>query len=280
MSLTYKTFDEYRNAIAPHLDAVIASRRDPECELVVAHAFLLFSFVIEDMQAKATKNKEILDKIGIMLVELQDVLRGLVHGMNVVSPVVLGALLRVSFEVRCNFQFIVTRSDPALFADRYKRYGRVSELEHDLSLPPEERIVKPGTREDILKTCAEWITTKANGDLRFGHDWTLQNEFSSLKKRADALGLASDYLKVYGATSQFVHGTALLWNGYRGPDGTVGPIGTTGQCRWMAMLAAMHCMNVVQDAASFFGFECDQREYDLWCAAWLRLANSAQKKPR
>jgi hypothetical protein len=220
MSLRYKTFDEYRNAVAPHLDAMIAARRDPECEDVLAHAFLLFSFVIEDMQAKATKNKEILNQIGIMLVELQDVLRGVVHGMNVVSPVVIAALLRVAFEVRCNLQFIFSRPDPGLFADRYRRFARVSELAYDESLAPEQRLIKPQTRQDILKACAEWITVKPNGELHFGHNWTHQKEFRSVKQRAEALGLASDYRAAYAATSQYVHGTALLWNGYRGPDGS------------------------------------------------------------
>lgn len=275
MSLTHKTFDDYRNAIVGHLDNVIASRKDPECELVLAHAFLLYSFVIEDMQAKSKKNREILDKTGIMLVELQDVLRGIVHGMDAVSPVVLATLLRVSFEIRCNLRFIMTRRDPALYADRYRRFARLSELAYDDSLPAEKRLLKAETRADIVKTCGEWITTKPDGDLHFGHNWTAEKQFGSLKKRAEILGFADEYRASYSATSQYVHGTALLFNAYRGPDGAIGPIGNTAPCRRMALLAARHGMRAMREAARFFGLPLNFREYKVWLAAWLRVAKKA-----
>lgn len=275
MSLTHKSFDEYRKAVAPRLDEEIAARRDTECEIVLAHAFLLFSYVIEDMQSKATKDRAILDTIGIMLVELQDVLRGVVHGMGAVSPVVLGSLLRVAFEVRCNFEFITSRAEPARYADRYSRFGRVSELAHDEQLPPDQRRVKPETRAEIVAECGEWIRIKTGGGLHFDHDWNAEKEFSNLKKRALAIGLADDYLKVYGATSQYVHGTMLLWNGYRGPDGKVGPLGSTAPCRRMALLAVYHCMHTLRTAAEFFGLPFDEAEYLHWRVQWV--ASSEQQ---
>ncbi len=157
--------------------------------------------------------------------------------MNVVSNVVLGSLLRVAFEVRCNFEFIASRAEPARYADRYRRFGRVSELAHEEQLPPDQRRVAPETRAEILATCREWVSVKSDGELRFGRDWVAEKEFSNLKKRAVAVGLIDDYLKVYGATSQYVHGTMLLWNGSQGPDGKVGPIGNTAPCRHTALLA-------------------------------------------
>jgi hypothetical protein len=267
MSSTHD-FDDYRNTIAPHLDAMIAARQDPACEHVLGHAFLLYSFVIEDMQAKARRNQEILDNIGIMLVELQDVLRGVVHGMNVVSPV-----------VRCNLQFILLRPNPRLFADRYRRFARVSELAHDESLPPQKRRIRPEVREDILKKCGEWISVKPNGDLHFSWNWTSEKRFKTLKQRAEALGLGSDYAGNYAAMSQFVHGTALLRNGYRGPDGNIGPIGETAQCRRFALMAAMHCMRSAVLVARFFRFPWSSREYAIWRVGWLRLAEKVEVKP-
>lgn len=262
MSLHHKTFDEYRNAVAPHLDEVIGSRRDPECEFALAHAFLLFSFTIEDLKEKATTNTKILDDVGIMFVEMQDVLRGIVHGMNILSPATLAALLRIAFEIRCNLKFIYSSLSPSVYADRYRRFRAASILYNEQANHPGQPMLTAERRQELLRESDEWIrSVTPDGWFDFSTNWTAEKELRSLKKRAARAGLESQYEGSYAATSQFVHGTALAAQGYVGGDGRINAIGHTEMCRRFAVLGALNCLHAAVEGVRFFGWPFDAPEF-------------------
>lgn len=271
MSLTHKTFREFAEHVSANLDQYIATRRDRALEDALWHGFLLYSYVVEDCQPKATKNRKVLDKTGIMLIEGQDVLRGIVHGMAAVSPVVLATMLRVAIELRCNYRFIMSRPDPLTYADRYFRFGRVITLAHDEEGKAGGDVLTREDREAILASSPEWLVkskdgtlaTRKDGRLRINLNWTADPQFDSLKKIAAEVGLANDYRTAYGATSQAVHGSALVTNLYRDADG-IHPVGVTAPCKRLAALGAFQCMRLVGEAADFFGIPFDDGEYAAW----------------
>lgn len=263
LSLHHKSFEEYRNAVAPHLDEVIGSRRDPECEFALAHAFLLFSFTIEDLKEKATTNAKILDDVAITFIEMQDVLRGIVHGVTILSPATLAALLRIAFEIRCNLKFIYSSLSPSVYADRYRRFRSASILYNEQANHPGQPMLTPERRQELLRESDEWIrSVTPDGRFEFSTNWTAERELKSLKKRAARAGLEPQYEGSYAVTSQFVHGTALAAQGYLGGDGTINAIGQTETCRRFAVLGAMNCLHAALEGVRFFGWPFDAPEFD------------------
>lgn len=262
MSLTHRNHVEYAAAVAPRLQKFIDGQRDRKFELALGGAFSLYSFITEDFRAKATANLEIYDCIGVMMVEVQDAFRGILHGQASLSPVTLAALTRVALEVRFNLEFIVSRDDPAVWADRYKRYGQVSTLAHDVGKPSDQRRLSEEEVARIRRACGEWVRERPEGGLKFNFNWTADSRFDSLKKIAAAVGLTPDYESTYSVTSNYVHGTYLLINAYHGPQG-IGPVGGVGKCKQMAFLGANHCLSTMKAACAFFGVPLDDLVYAL-----------------
>ena len=253
-------FEAWAARAAAHFDRLLAERRDSEFEKALHRAFLLYTYVFDDCTARATKNKDVLAKTGVMLIEVQDALRGLLQGMTTLSPVILSMLLRVVIEIRCNLRFILTRKDPLVYADRFFRYGRFSAVAHDETNPGRRRLVTPAERDKILRESSEWITTRPNGTLKFRFNWTGDPQFATLKQIAKEAGLEDRYVSAYSATSQIVHCTVLATNHYSN-DGLFGPVGDTRFCKRLASLAALDAMFTIREAADFFGLPYDKDEF-------------------
>ena len=79
MSQKFKDHFEYARQLALLLDAALAKQRDGKFETALGEAYFLFSFLMLDFQGKATLHADLFEILGIMLVELEDVLRGILH---------------------------------------------------------------------------------------------------------------------------------------------------------------------------------------------------------
>ena len=262
MSLKHRTHVEYGRDIGPRLTQFIQSQRDSEFEAALGDAFSFYSFIFEDFRAEADRHQDIFDKIGVMLVELQDVFRGLLLGQAALSPVVLAALTRVALEVRINLKLILSREAPGEWADRYMRFASVSTLAHDNGKPQGERRLRQAEVEKTLRECAEWVQKREDGSVTFNFNWTADKRFDSVKRIAGEVGLLSDYENTYAVTSEYVHGTYLLMNAYRGPEG-VRSVGQLPACKMMTFLGMSHCMYALHDAAQFFGVPLDDETFVL-----------------
>lgn len=260
MSQTFKDHFEYAQQLSGVLDAALAKQRDVKFEAALGEAYFLFSFVMLDFQSKATLHADLFELLGIMLVELEDVLRGILHGQSVLSPVILATLCRVALEVRCNLRFIFSRKDPALYAGRYFKYslaerGTFPDTTLGSAISKEER-------EWIVASCPEWFG--ADGKKKSRLTWTAEADFNSIKKVAIEVGHHQDYETVYALTSKYVHGSATLIGPYGGPDGEIGPLGQPSQCKQMAYLAVNYCMESLRDATKFFGVPLDAAAFSQW----------------
>jgi len=232
-------------------------RRDLQFEAALGRALSFYAFVFEDFGQKASKNKELFPKLGIMLVELQDAFRGILLGQASLSPVVLASLARISLEVRANLEFVFTRQEPGFWADRYKRYAEADRLAHDLAKEPGKRLLDEAEIERIKELCPEWVHTTRKGELKVLHYWTADESYRSVKSIAGAVGLAHDYQSIYSVTSTFVHGSYLLVTAYRDGD-SIRPVGGLKLCKQLAFLAAHHCLSALREASSFFGVALDE----------------------
>ena len=160
------SYEEYRKVATQFVDEALSSRRDRECESALNDAFLLYSFTIEDMKQKATTNAQILNDVAITFITLQDVLRGTVHAMSILSPATVATLLRTAFEIRCNLKFIYTSLAPAIYAERFRRFRSASILYNEQHNHPTEAKVSTARRQELLRESDEWIR-KAHPDGRF-----------------------------------------------------------------------------------------------------------------
>jgi hypothetical protein len=236
--------------------------RDKPFEVALAHALFLFAYVFEDFKAKATKNVEVFDDIAVMLIEMLDVVRALVHGYGELSPVTLGVLTRVSLELRCNLKFVFTRADPAMYADRFKRFGEFQTVRDDLMKALDNGVLTSNERHALARLFSEWLDKK--GRPRNGMNFTGDEQFKSVRRVAKEVGLADDYDKAYTTFSLYVHGSALLVRSYADSDGKIGPLGDPARCKSMALVAVTYCMETLRDTALFFGVPWDPSEFDAW----------------
>lgn len=251
----------YWKDVAPRLAAHIESQRNRDVEDFIAHSFALYSFVQEDFAAEATQNQSLLKHMGIMLVHVHDVLRGLMVAQAHLSPVTSAALLRIALEVRCNQLFIIKSPDPAKFADRFSRYADIERLLREEYAPPgTPSLLSPAEEQRIRTTCTEWF--KGKGRVQVKH-WTAEEKFRSLKSLADAVGLSDEYLKVYNIGSKFVHGSVLLENVYS-RSGRMGALSNPVLSSQLSLLAASHCVHIIREAAAFFGVPLSDDDYLAW----------------
>jgi hypothetical protein len=77
LSLRHRNYQEYAADIGTKLNQFLEQQRDRVFEAVLWDAIMLFAFTLQDVEAKAKRHVPILQKVGIMLVALNDTLRGI-----------------------------------------------------------------------------------------------------------------------------------------------------------------------------------------------------------
>jgi hypothetical protein len=271
VSLKHKDHAEYNRDVGPRPGAFIQQQRDRAFEDVLGEAFMLFSWVMEDFKQKAKQHTDLFDKVGIILIEMQDALRGLQVAHASLSPATLAALTRIIMELRWNLRLILKSKNPALYADRFVRFGEIEKLIQDEKKPDDAKLLSPAQRERITKLCPEWIKTKKNGSTRYDTNWTCDNEFDSVGKIAKATGCEDEYDVMYAVTSKYMHGSPLLLNTYAWPDGHIKPIGHPERCKSLAAMCAKWALDTLMDAATFFGVPFEKFTQALW---WARLVEA------
>jgi hypothetical protein len=271
---------EYWSDISQRLERHINNKRNKIVENCLTHSFAFYSFVEESFITRTTKNQALLQHTSIMLVHMQDVLRGLISAQAELSPVATAALLRIALEVRCNQLFIIKSSDPAMYADRYSRYAGVEKLLHDQHEPLDaHRLLSADEAGRIRSTCPEWLNS--SGKVEVMH-WTADKKYNSLKKLADAVGLSDEYRKLYSFGSKFIHGSKLLENLYA-PNGSLGALSNPELCSQLSVLAAAQSVHMIREATNFFGVPLPEDDYAAWLHNWLQCyesLNRTEQQPR
>ncbi len=271
MSLKHKDHADYNRDVGPRLAAFIQQQRDRGFEDVLGEAFMLFSWVMEDFKKKARQHAELFDKVGIVLIEMQDALRSLQVAHASLSPATLAALTRIIMELRWNLRLILKSKNPALYADRFVRFGEIEKLIHDEKKPENGKLLSATQREYIKKVCPEWVKTKKDGSIRYDTNWTCEKDLDSVAKIARATGCDEEYDRMYAVTSKYMHGSPLLLNAYGWPDGHVKPIGHPERCKSLAAMGAKWAIDTLMDAATFFGVPFEKFTQAVW---WARLVEA------
>lgn len=251
---------DYWNRVSPRLLRYVQDQRDQAFDQVLLEALALYSFITEGLKTKATKNSESVEKLGSMVVLTQDILRGLIASHRELSPVSLAALNRIAIEIHINLRFITGSSDPIKYADRYFRFQEIEKLIHDEKrLDPDLSMLPAGKKEEIKKTCPEWI--EPTGKLKTY--WTAESALRKVIDIAKAAGLEGEYRGMYSMTSKFIHGSAIVTSLYSGPRG-VNAIGQRAFCKRLASITLDYCTNILKDLCSFFGVTYDRTALTHW----------------
>jgi uncharacterized protein DUF5677 len=277
LSLRHRNYQEYAADIGTKLNQFLEQQRDRVFEAVLWDAIMLFAFTLQDVEAKAKRHVPILQKVGIMLVALNDTLRGILIAQAKLCPMALATLARVAVEVRANLTFIATSEDPALYADRYERYAQVEKLNHDQRRSNLQLSTAEG--EDVAARCAQWIKGKdPDGHFKLLLTWTADPRFKKLRQIAVAVGMQDDYDKLYDVTSKYVHGSRLMVHGYTWPDG-YRALGEPKRCKQMASLACLSCMRALRTACAFFQVPLDPDSYGSWLERFLQVCEDINSNP-
>jgi len=271
----HRTYADYAQAVGQQLQSHLEKLRDHPFEESLLEAVLLYSFTIEGMEAKASNHVQVLKRVGVILVALNDVLRGILAAQQNLCPMALATSARVATELAAKLRFIVTGPDPEKYSDRYWRHQQIEKLLHD-QRKPKPRLTKAEV-DSILARCPEWIRKKSDGSHRLSDNWTAESQFDSLAKVAKAADMADDDERLYSVTSKYVHGSPLMAHGYR-EGASIGALGDPKRCKQMASLGALQCMVALRVACEFFGIEWEAN-YRPWQARFLEVVDDIHTNP-
>ncbi|MEW5739174.1 MAG: DUF5677 domain-containing protein [Myxococcota bacterium] len=239
----------YRADVGPRLFKFIESKADSKVENTILHALAVFSFAVEHLAEDATRHQDVLKKTGVLLVLMQDALRGLLGAQRVLSPVTSACLARNILETYCNLRFIYRSDEPAKWADRFARFEAVEKVLHENHRPPgEPSLLSTGERERILREAPEWFGNKG----KVVPHWTADMDLKSLKTMAGRVGLADVHHRLYFIGSKFMHGSPLLANAYSGA-GQLGALGNTDMCSQLSLLATGLAIRAIEETVEFYG---------------------------
>jgi hypothetical protein len=172
--------------------------------------------------------------------------------------------------------FIIKSNDPEMYADRFVRYEGIERILREeyapAGTPP---LLSKAEEERIRQTCPEWFNSK--GKVAVKH-WTADDKYKSLKALAESVGLQDEYHKVYSIGSKFVHGSSLVRNLYLS-GGQIGAVVNLGLCADLSLLASLNCMQMLKEAADFFGVPSFEDDYLAWQVVWISSQQAIQRRP-
>jgi hypothetical protein len=203
-----------------------------------------------------------------MLVETQDLLRGIVACHRAMTLAPLALLVRTSFEIHCNLRYVIRSSDPARMADLFDRFGKVEKIT-GMKASAATPDPSPADWDNLKRECPEWFDSKTGKIVDQPH-WT--TEKTNLRKMASSPGidLESDYVALYKTTSKFTHASPLVANMYRKANG-LQCIPSSEQNSQFGLLGAHNCLKILEEFIDFFGvpwpkIEVMEMNIDCLCA--------------
>jgi hypothetical protein len=282
VSLKHKDHHAYMQDLGPRLHQLLEKERDLPFESAVSEGMWLCMYWFEDFEKKMQKNKVLWPKLGMLLLATVDAVRGVLSGQAELSILTVATLARVILEMRFNFTFIVTRDDPAKYADWFVRFESAQRLQHDERGP--KRLFSEQERAKLLEQGREWIRTGKDGVLQVESYWFRADKTlgprSSLGTIAKKCGLGDDYHQVYGSTSKFVHGNTMMRPAYRGEKGNLMPVGQPLHCKRFSFLGTYHAVETMSSACTFFEVPADMDAKAEWRHRLIEASRDALGKTR
>jgi hypothetical protein len=280
VSLKHKDHHTYVQDLGPGLNELLERERDRAFESAVSEGMWLCMYWFEDFEKKVQNNKPLWPKLGMLLLATVDAVRGVLSGQAELSILTVATLARVILEVRFNFTFIVTRDDPAKYADWFVRFESAQRLQHDERGP--KRFFSKELRAKLLEQGREWIRTGKDGELQFEPYWFRADKSlgsrSTLGTIAKKSGLGDEYHQLYSSTSIFVHGNTGMRPAYQGQKGNLMPVGQPLHCKRLSFLGAYHAVETMASACSFFGVPADMAAKAEWRHRLIEASRDALGK--
>lgn len=280
MSLRYKNHHAYMLELGPRLHDLLEKERDLPFEAAVSEGMWLCMYWFEDFEKKLQQHHALWPKLGMPLLATVDAVRGVLSGQAELSILTVATLARVILELRFNFTFIVTRDDPAKYADWFVRFESAQRLQHDERAP--KRRFSEKERAELMEQGREWVRTGKDGELQFEQYWFRADKTlgqrSSLGTIAKKCDLGNEYEQVYASTSKFVHGNTLMRAAYRGEKGNLMPVGQPLHSKRFSFLGAHHAVETMAKACSFFGVPIDIDAKAEWTHRLIEASRDALGK--
>lgn len=268
---------KYWKGVAPRFDAFLQANENPLVRRYLLNSFAIFSFVIEDFDNKTAKHSDLRPKLSVFLVEIHDLVRGVIanHAHMTLSPLAL--ILRTAFEIQVHFRFIVKSPDPAKWADLYDRYQEVEQLLGAKSSPG----IPDPTEADFERVATrnpEWFKHGTHTPMD-GINWTADKRLN-LREMAKVphVNLEEEYKSLYKTNSKFTHASPLIRNMYR-KGGSLRSVPDRKQSDQLAMLAATTCLKILEEACEFFGANFPKYDYCIVCNDMLEAMGRPRLNP-
>src|SRR5689334_14168740 len=137
MSMSHKTVSSYWRTALPLLQEKMEVARDRQAESLLENAVALYAFVIEDLDKKWTRGRDLAPYLNPLVILGFDLLRGSQAAQTCLSLATSASNARTSFELRVGFTFISRSLHPATYAEKFARFFQLERLKrhHSGHLP-------------------------------------------------------------------------------------------------------------------------------------------------
>jgi len=273
----HKNWQEYWSDVAPRLVKYLTENQNELLIKYLNNSFAIFSFLTEDWDQKTTKHADLRPKLTIFLVEIHDIMRGIIACYEHQTLAPLALLLRTAFEIRANLTYILKSETPEVLVDIFDRFQDVEQV---LARKSSLTVASPTSEEmdTVIKRCPEWFH---NGKpIESMPHWTGIKGMNLYRIcEASHVNLKENYIGIYKVNSKFTHASPLIRNMYRN-NGALGSIPRPDQSIAFAALAMGQCMEALMLSCEFFGVDFPEYEYLLVCQDMLEATGQKRLDPK
>lgn len=255
MTKKHSNWESYWKDIQPRLNHFVTNERLADVEKYLSSSLGFFSFVTEDLETKVTKNQDLITVTFPLIVELQDILRGVFLSQSNLLVSTSAFQLRAAFEIRCNLKYIFLHADPKMVATRLSNYFRYEQIVGS-RLSPNLKYEGIAVERSFALEHPYWA--KPDGLLKDNTTWN--GEGMDLKKICDEIGLSAEFFTNFKITSKFIHGSPIVKNLYTSEKG-IHCIASSRNVAFFTLMCALHIGRCLKEYCNFFGIEFSEIEY-------------------
>jgi hypothetical protein len=201
------------------------------------------------------------------MVELHDILRGILFAQKNLLLATSAFHLRSAFEIRCNLKFIFQHTNPKQQCERLSDFFRYEQIVGSRLSPN-----LPYEGEPVEKAFAQrhpYWANKSTGLLKNNADWN--GEGKGFKEICDDLGWQDQYFQMFKITSKFVHGSPIVRNMYQQAGKGMGCIPDSKHPTMFSLLATNTITDCLMEYCEFFGVEFPELDYRIIQTEMLKV---------
>ncbi|MBL7557663.1 MAG: hypothetical protein JNM24_17670 [Bdellovibrionaceae bacterium] len=269
----FSNWMEYWQDVEPRLALYVNKRLNKDALEHLNCSLALYSFTTENWISKIKKNNETSLILSIFLIQVQDILRGLVseYRNQTLTPIAL--MVRTVFEIKANLMYMIKSPEAISLIDKFDRFKN---LEKFLGKKGSVFFDNPTDQEaqEVMAKCNEWFI---GGKLIDSQPHWSAKKGINLRKICEAshVNLLNEYISTYKLNSKFTHGSPIINNMYSNQS-----IPLHVHTMHLAFLGAGDCMKVLHLLCEFFGVDFPDLDYAHICGFAIKATGGVPPDPR